>query len=179
MNIKQCPNDQEALQSVLFHAIEADYCPRCLGIWFDKDELRMAKDDADQSINWMDVDLWRDKGRFRITRKDKHCPVDRSGLVEVGYDDSKAKIDFCKMCEGVWLDRGEFKQLVNYLKTKSDYEILNHYAKNLAKQTWEIFSGPGTFRDELEDFLMVVKLMNYKFVVQYPMLEKLIENAQK
>jgi len=38
------------------------------------------------------------------------------GLMEVKYDESKTKVDFCKMCGGVWLDRGEFKQIINYLK---------------------------------------------------------------
>ena len=93
----QCPNDNENLEKVLFHLVEVDYCPRCLGMWFDKDELRRAKDGRDHQLNWLDVDLWRDKGKFEISRLDKHCPVCRAGLVEVAYDQSKTKIDFCKM----------------------------------------------------------------------------------
>ena len=38
-----CPNDNEELERVLFHNVEVDYCPKCLGIWFDKDELRDQK----------------------------------------------------------------------------------------------------------------------------------------
>jgi len=171
----ECPNDKEYLEKVLFHNVEVDYCPKCLGVWFDKDELKLAKDDADKDLNWTDVDLWRDKSKFKVSIGGKQCPVCRAGLREVRYDEAKTKVDYCKMCQGVWLDRGEFKQIINYLKNKSDYEILNHYAKNLVVQLWEVFSGPATFREELEDFLTLIKLFAYKFETQYSHLNKLIE----
>ena len=171
----ECPNDGENLEKVLFHNVEVDYCPKCLGIWFDKDELRQAKDDKDKELNWVDIDLWRDKSKFHISRGDKHCPVDRTGLQEVKYDGSKTRVDFCKMCGGIWLDRGEFKQIINYLKNKSDYEILRNYTKNLVSELWEVFSGPESFRSELEDFLTLIKLFKYKFMVQHHYLDMLIE----
>jgi len=175
----ECPNDKEQLEKVLFHNVEADYCPKCLGIWFDTEELRLAKDDKEESLNWVDVDLWRDKSKFEVMQGKKYCPIDRTGLVEVQYDGSKIKVDFCKMCHGVWLDRGEFKQIINYLKNKSDYEILNHYSKNILKQLWEVFSGPGKFREELADFLTLAKIFKYKFEVQHPYIKGLIENLPK
>jgi Zn-finger nucleic acid-binding protein len=174
-----CPNDNENLEKVLFHDVEVDYCPKCLGVWFDKEELRLAKDDKDKTLNWVDVDLWRDKLKFKVSQGDKHCPVCRVGLREVKYDDSKIKVDFCKMCEGMWLDRGEFKQIVNYLKNKFDYEILHRYSKNLVAELWEVFSGPEVFRSELEDFLMLLKLFNYKFVVQHPNIKALMDDLPK
>ncbi len=175
----ECPNDSEKLEKTLFHNVEVNYCPKCLGMWFDNDELRLAKDDKDKNINWLDVDLWRDKGSFGVLRVRKHCPVCRAGLVEIKYDGTKTKVDFCKMCQGVWLDRGEFKQIMAYLKRKSDYEILHRYSKSLISELWEVFAGPEKFREELADFLILLKLLNYKFVVQHPILYKLIENAQK
>lgn len=174
-----CPNDNEKLEKVLFHDVEVDYCPKCLGMWFDKNELGLAKDDKDKELNWLDIDLWRDKLRFKTVRVSKFCPVCRVGLQEISYDDSKVKVDFCKKCQGVWLDRGEFKQIINYLKNKSDYEILHHYTKNFVSELWEVFSGPETFRSELEDFFILLKLFNYKFIVQHPFLNLLIMNSQK
>jgi uncharacterized protein len=171
-----CPNDNENLEKVLFHNVEVDYCPKCLGIWFDKDELRLAKDEKDKTLNWVDVDLWRDRLKFNAVKISKFCPVCRAGLVEISYDKSKVKVDFCKKCQGVWLDRGEFKQIINYLKNKSDYEILHHYTKNLVLELWEVFSGPEVFRSELEDFLMLLKLFNYKFETQHPIINNLIQN---
>ena len=172
----ECPNDGEQLEKILFNHAKVDYCPKCLGIWFDADELRQAKDNKDKGLNWVDIDLWRDKSKFEVSRSDRHCPVDRSGLQEVKYDNSKTKVDFCKMCHGIWLDRGEFKQIINYLKSKSDYEVLNNYSKNLVSELWEVFSGPEKFRSELSDFLTLIKLFNYKFETQHPLLTSLIES---
>ena len=174
-----CPNKHGALQTMLFHNAEVDYCSDCLGIWFDKDELAFAKNDEDKQLNWLDFDIWREKGKFSASKTDRRCPACRIPLVEVGYDRSNIKIDFCKHCQGIWLDRGEFKQIMVYLKKKADYEILHRYTKNLVLQLWEVFTGPEKFRSELEDFMMLVKLLNYKFVVQHPFLNSWIENSQK
>lgn len=167
------------MQKALFHSVEVDYCPECLGIWFDKDELIYAKDSKDSQLNWLDFDVWRDKAKFKVLPANRRCPICRIQFVQIGYDRSSVMIDFCKHCQGIWLDRGEFKQIIVYLKKKFDYEILHRYTKNLALELWEVFAGPQKFREELADFLMVAKLLNYKFVVQYPMLNSMIENSQK
>ncbi|MDO8530186.1 MAG: zf-TFIIB domain-containing protein [bacterium] len=175
----QCPNNHSELAKMLFHNVEVDYCAECLGVWFDKNELANAKNDKDQQLNWLDFDVWRDKSKFSLQNINKRCPVCRLPFVQVGYDDSSVKIDFCKHCQGIWLDRGEFKQIMTYLKRKADYEILHHYAKNLAKELWEVFAGPEKFREELADFLTLLKLFNYKFVVQHPHVNSLIDELPK
>ncbi len=174
-----CPNGHKELQKVLFHDVGVDYCPECLGIFFDQDELVHAKNDSDQQLNWLDFDIWRDKGKFTISPSDRRCPISRLPFVEVAYDNSSVKIDFCKHCKGIWLDRGEFKQIMVYLRKKSDYEILHSYTKSLVVQLWEVFAGPEKLRDELGDFLMLVKLFKYKFLTQHPHLEELIEALPK
>jgi hypothetical protein len=85
-------------------------------------------------------------------------------------------MDFCKKCEGIWLDRGEFKQIMNHLKRRSDYEVLHNYSQNLVSELWEVFSGPETFREELADFLTLLKILNYKFETQHPYIRSLLEN---
>ncbi|KKP43561.1 MAG: hypothetical protein UR31_C0003G0019 [Parcubacteria group bacterium GW2011_GWA2_33_14] len=174
-----CPNKHKELEKILFHNVEVDCCPECMGMWFEKDELKLAKDEKDKQLNWLDFDIWRDKGKFKIYNIDKRCPECRIPFVQIDYDDSNVKIDFCKMCSGIWLDRGEFKQIMVYLKKKADYEILHHYTKNLAKELWEVFTGPEKLRDELGDFFMLLKLLNYKFVVQHPHINNLIDELPK
>lgn len=169
-----CPICKKSLQKSIFHSIELDYCPFCLGLWFEQDELRQAKDDKDKSLDWLDIDLWREETKFKISKNKKICPSCSVPFYEINYADSDISVDICNVCQGIWLDRGEFKKIIDYLKEKGKYEILNKYLKNLIKEGAEIFIGPETFKSEVSDFLTILKLLNYKFVSQYPTISKII-----
>ena len=169
-----CPLCKTELKKAIFYGVEVDYCPKCLGLWFDKDELRQAKDKKDNDLNWLDVDLWEDESKFRISKEKKVCPKCGVPLYEVAYGNSAIKVDICNLCGGIWLDRGEFKRIISYLKEKEKEEILHNYFRNLIKEGIEIFTGLETFREEVGDFLTVLKLLNYKFAVQHPVISKLI-----
>lgn len=178
MNIL-CPICKKRLEKVILYNVEVDYCPKCLGLWFEKDELYWAKDEKDRNLRWLDIDIWEKRTKFKIYNGIRICPLCRLPLYEVYYDDSRIIIDVCNLCNGIWLDRGEFKKIIEYLKNKADFEILNNYAKNLTEEFWEIFLGPETLREEILDFLAVLKLLNYKFAVQQPVISKIISQLPK
>jgi len=174
-----CPRCQKKLEKVIFYNVEVDYCPQCLGMFFEEDELRWAKDVKDKDLRWLDIDLWKNKKLFKISYGIRLCPSCRLPLYEVYYGDSGIMVDVCNLCQGVWLDRGEFRKIIEYLKNKADYEILSNYLKNLKEEFGEIFSGPETFREELLDFLTILKLLNYKFISQHPVIAKIISQLPK
>ncbi len=169
-----CPICKKELKKALFYNTEVDYCPDCLGLWFDQDELRQAKDEKDKDLNWLDIDLWGEKKKFKISRGQKLCPNCRLPLYEINYDKSKVIVDVCNICSGIWLDRGEFKHIIEYLKEKGSFEVLNSYAKNLFREFKEIFIGPETLREEILDFLTILKLLKYKFTAQHPNISQII-----
>lgn len=177
--MKKCFSCNKNLERAVFYNVEVDYCPQCLGIWFEEDELRLAKDARDEDLNWLDIDLWKDKRKLKILKHSRLCPACRLPLYEVNYGDSNVKVDICNVCNGVWLDQGEFKQIINYLKSKADQEVLNKYAKNLAEEALEVFVGPETLREEIGDLLTILKLFNYKLLVQYPKISKIILEMPK
>lgn len=174
-----CPIDKIKLERALVAETEVDYCPKCLGLWFEEDELRQAKDVKDRNLRWLDIDLWKDDEKFRISPGQKLCPSCRLPLYEAQYGSSKIKVDLCNLCHGVWLDRGEFKKIIQYLQQEADREILDNYLKNLISEFGEIFQGPETFREELEDLLIVLKILNYKLAVQHPAIARLIAGLPK
>ena len=171
-----CPSCKTDLKKQVFYGVEVDYCPQCFGIWFEEDELRLAKDEKDKELNWLDIDLWQDETKFKISKTIKICPSCSAPLYKVNYNDSQILVDLCNLCRGIWLDRGEFKNIIAYLKRKSQYEILNNYFKNLIKEGIEIFIGPEEFRSETDDFLTLSKLLKYKFIVQHPKISEIILN---
>lgn len=186
----RCPNCQEIpvfaeasageeMKKAVFYNTGVDYCPKCLGVWFEQDELRQAKDERDKTLNWLDVDLWSDKTKFQVAKTAKICPQDFVPLYEVKYNGSNVKVDLCDVCRGVWLDRGEFKKIIAYLKAKKADEILRHYLASLIQEGVEIFVGPETFREEVDDFIMLVKLFNDKFIIQHPIISKIILGLPK
>ena len=51
---------------------------------------------------------------------------------------------------------------------------MKNYSKNLVKALWEVFSWPELLKDEILDFLTILKLLRYKFAVQHPVLSELM-----
>ncbi|MBU1015390.1 zf-TFIIB domain-containing protein [Patescibacteria group bacterium] len=170
---KLCPHHNIPLEQAIFSGVEVDYCSMCYGLWFEEEELRWAKDERDKNLVWFDVDLFKHPENFRIASGRKLCPVHRLPLYEVRYGDSSIRVDVCPLDRGVWLDRGEFKDIVEYLKEKSDSDVLYHYLAKLKEEVWEVFSGPELLSEELLDVLAVLKLFQYKFAAQHPRLTAL------
>lgn len=169
-----CPSCKKDLKKAIFYGVEVDYCPNCLGIFFEEEELRWAKDEKDKNLNWVDIDLWEDLKKLSISREQRLCPSCRLPLYEVNYNDSKIIVDICNVCRGIWLDRGEFKKIIKYLKQKANYEVFENYNKNLLMGFWEIFAGPESWKEEFSDFLAILKIINYKFATQHPAITKII-----
>ncbi len=185
----KCPKCKKELsEKIKIGDVKIDRCPKCGGLWFEKDELRLAKDKEapearwidveikDKSINWFQFDFWKDKIKFKVKKGMKYCPIDEIPLYQVNYGDTPVEIDVCGVCFGIWLDKGEFKKIIDYMKNKVDYEMLHNYAKNLVLETKEIFVGPESVKSEVTDLLALIKLLKYKLAVQYPMLVRLISS---
>lgn len=174
-----CPLCKTYLDRAVLNNVEVNFCPTCFGLWFEENELRWAKDEKDRSLRWLDIDLWQAEEKFKISPGHKLCPACRLPLYKVGYGDSKIEVDLCNLCHGIWLDRGEFKKIIQYLKRKANYEVLNNYLKNLREEFWEIFIGPETLRSEVLDFLTILKVLNYKFIIQHPVISRIISRLPK
>ncbi len=85
----KCPTHQaEEMKKAMFYNTEVDYCPVCLGVWFAEDELRQAKDQADKTLQWIDIDLWSEATKFQVGKSQKICPQDFVPLYQVNYNHS-------------------------------------------------------------------------------------------
>ena len=167
------------LEKAVIAGVEVDFCPNCLGMFFEHDELQIVKDIKDQNLRWLDNDLWEDKLKLEISKANLLCPACEVPFYEVRYGDSNIKVDICTVCDGIWLDRGEFREIIQYLKQKGQQEILENYFKNLTQEIIEIFTGPESIKSEIADVLNVLKLLNYKFAAQYPTIVEIISNLPK
>ena len=129
-----CPICEKPLLSAILHNVEVNYCPNCLGLWFKEDELRWAKDEEDKDLQWLDIDLWKEEAKFKVSRGIRLCPSCRVPLYEVCYGDSGNLpglpveraggkwiiVDVGNLCRVIWLDRTEFKRIIEYRGQKED-----------------------------------------------------------
>jgi uncharacterized protein len=166
----KCPNCKtEDLAAFKINDVHVHTCEICHGFWIAKDELEQIKDKI-PSDAWFHIDIWDDKNKAVAKGSDKICPVCSSSLYSVDWDNSHLILELCKICNGIWLDRGEFKKVNQYIKDTADDQILHNYRKTLEKQLEEVFTGPKHLVGEIHDVLTVLNLFRYKFMVQNPKL---------
>lgn len=175
----RCPKCKVFLVSRMFGNIEVDYCPKCAGLWFEENELNLLKDERDRELRWLDIDLWEEETEFKVSSGIRICSSCGVPLYEVRYGSSKVIVDVCGLCKGIWLDKGEFEKIIAWLKKEANNKILNDYTKTLLKEFAEIITGPESTREEILDFLMVLKLLNYKILVKHPNIVKFISDLPK
>lgn len=176
----KCPIHKKTnLKKIIFYDTEVDYCPKGLGVWFDEGEFRIAKDSKDENLDWMDIDLWEDKTKLKISKQNKTCPKCGVPMYEVKYGDSDVRVDICNLCNGVWLDRGEFKRIIDYLQEELSKEVLHNYRTNLIEETAEVFTGPESLEDEMSDVITVVRLFKHKLSAKYPLISDIISDLPR
>ena len=70
----KCPRCRTALEPIRVDDLDLHTCPQCQGLWFEADELRRAKDLADEELSWLDFEIWKHENEFDITAHRAECP---------------------------------------------------------------------------------------------------------
>lgn len=177
--MKQCPKCKVAMISKNIGPVEIDECSKCKGVWFDKYELRCAKDTTDKDLNWMDFEVWKHSDQFKAKPSSLKCPVCKTATHSINYGTTHIKIDYCSTCKGVWLDKGEFRKLINALEQQLLTQPFSQYVRDAIEEAKEIITGPESLISEWKDFSTVLRLMQYRLFVENPKLLDAVMAAQK
>lgn len=175
----RCSHCQEEFIGFEYKGLHLDLCPKCDTLWFDKDELRKAKDAKDEFIRWIDPDIWKEQHRFGLSRARKLCPRDEIPLYEIEYDNTDIVVDVCTRCGGVLLDKGEFDKIVEHLQKQVAQKSVFEYLKAIGEEALEVFTGTKGFREETGDLLMVTKLLFYRISSQFPILLDILKHLPR
>jgi Zn-finger nucleic acid-binding protein len=168
--MKQCPKCKDELIPKRIGRIDVDECRKCKGVWYDKDELRQAKDASDSDLDWMDFEIWKHEDQFRTSSSVLSCPACQEPMVTLEYGESKVLIDYCQSCKGTWLDKGEFKRIIEALELELLTKSFPAYIKETIQEGVEIITGPESFISEWKDFANVQRFMQYRLFVENPRL---------
>lgn len=100
----KCPKCQDVeMMAFTFHDTEIDRCPRCSGVWLDKDELESIMQRQLGTI--IDMPSFSRESSSSDT-KSGHCyRCDQEMLDLLGAAD--VRFEWCASCEGMFFDRGE------------------------------------------------------------------------
>lgn len=118
----QCPRCAREMAAVTARAnpgslIQLDQCRGCGGIWCDKWELfPLDADETDRLDPLVDEELLR---RLDTpSQKTLYCPRCADELWEFADPVLPRDIELrrCRHCEGIWLNRGQFRRYKNYQK---------------------------------------------------------------
>lgn len=168
-----CPDCHAQLKETDYRGIVIHECPKCKGRWFEKDELRKAKDRTDDDLRWLDFYPFDEQGNtFAVSSEGKQCPRCSLKMASLTYEKSKVVIDKCGQCHGVWLDHGEFEKVIKHLEQIVLNESVSGYAKDAFKKFLGIATGPKGPVAETRDFLAILKLMELRMVAEHPSLVK-------
>ncbi len=170
-----CPNCRQTLEAVDVGGIRIERCPNCEGLWFDKNELRVLKDrEAGGDYQWIHLDLWKDMDKFRAARQQRYsCPRDGASMTTVRYDESNVAIDVCPSCDGIWLDKDGYREIIRHLEETVNASSAEDYLKDVRQELVQVFEGHENPLEALRDIGKILYLLDLRFTVDHPMLAKL------
>jgi len=119
-----CPNENAEMHQVVVHShygqpISLEQCDKCGGIWFDESELYSAKIGEAEKIEGLNSALLQDS--TEITNSKLVCPKDGAELHQFTdrYFPQSIILVRCPVCNGFWLNRGEFTK---YQKARKELQ---------------------------------------------------------
>ena len=177
--MRKCPACGVSMRETSVGPVQVDECPQCRGLWFQDDELRLAKDATDPDLRWLDVDLWKHAERFSVDPHHLVCPDCAGLLVAVRYGDTDVNIHCCPTSRGIWLDRSEFAKLIDALEAEVVTLSEADYIKASLRQAKDVVTGPESFISEWRDLKSVLHLLHHRFFVEHQGLANFLRNVPR
>jgi len=160
--------------------INLDECGKCKGIWFDPGELDEIKGVFQPDLRWMDFDLWKNLGDFQVASQPVSCPQGHgTDLRSLYFKEVDVKIQFCPVCEGIWLQADDLQKIIVALLREAEALELSDYIKAGLKEAAEVVAHPDRFISEWHDLQAVLRLLKYRFFTENPKIKDLIVGIQK
>jgi len=124
-----CPVCENPMVVLELDQIEIDHCLHCGGIWLDAGELELLLD-TDEDRERLKSFLIEDDS---VKEKKYPCPICNKKMKKVFVgEEKKILIDKCKNNHGLWLDKGEFDDVIELSSQNRERKIIH-----LLKQMFE------------------------------------------
>jgi len=176
----RCTMCREEMNPLTVGNVQIDECPHCRGIWFDKGELEEAKNEVDPDLHFLDFKIWSRKALFSVSDMPLTCPRCRNvSLRAINLQEPDIDFTLCPICEGVWLNAGNFKKILDALSREAVSKSASEYVKASLKEGAEIFTNPKRVISEWKDLKAVLHMLRYRVFVENPNFRSILEGIQK
>lgn len=163
-----CPSCGHVMTSKLYNDDKVDVCSKCGGAWFDGDELTRMKDRTLPDAIWLDFDLWSDTDALKYAWSERYCPVCDRPMALISYGETGITIDVCVDHHGVFLEKGEFEDIITALENEIITKDVPEYLRETFHEAKEIITGSEGTHHEWKDFTTVVRLLSQRVMVENP-----------
>jgi Zn-finger nucleic acid-binding protein len=170
-----CPACGNNLNLYSIFSMKFEGCSKCKGIWLIKDELRELKNKVeDGSLRWLNDEIENMEKTSVVSTKRPCVKCKTASMVSVIFGKSSVLVDWCPQCHGIWLDRGEFETITDYLRHESMRMHPKEIEKQAAADVKRIWSGgPESRLEELLDAKAAVSALISATIFEHPHLFKL------
>jgi Zn-finger nucleic acid-binding protein len=176
---EDCPACGAKLDVYSLLSIEFEGCPRCHGLWLDQDELRKLKNKVGiGELHWLNSEVDNIEQAAAIQTK-RVCPRKDGGqLVSIVFGKSSIVLDWCPKCRGMWLDRGEYEKIIDYLRDEAGKATIQDVEKEIADDVRRLFkSGRESHFAELADIAAAVTALINFTIFEHPRMAKFVDDA--
>ena len=175
-----CPQCKEQMKQSSVGEISMNECPRCRGMWFNRGELGVVKDEILPDMGWLDIDTWKKQAEFKARMDPNFCPKCRDvALTTIQDQQSATEICICTRCDGTWLATGQFLKLINALLDEANQKSAPEIVKICLQQAKVMLSNPDSIISEWQDLKTVLGLLKHRIFIRHPKLNSLIAGLQK
>ncbi|MGV2826666.1 zf-TFIIB domain-containing protein [Myxosarcina sp. GI1(2024)] len=131
INSLDCPKCSGNLKTVIYRDIEVDRCERCHGIWFDSLEAETLGKITGSEI--IDLGTIEPNGELlEHSNRDIRCPRCQQPMLQmIDIDKYQIWYEKCPICQGIWLDAGEFKQFKRNFQSQNIWNLVRRKLDNL------------------------------------------------
>ena len=175
----QCPKCNVPFENRSLGEVQVDECPQCHGVWFDAKELDQATKFIDSDLRWLEFDLWKDENLFDVSAGGMKCPRCQTTMAAVQYGPTAVTVDTCVTCKGIWLDIGEFEQIIAGLEEELSEMSEDEYRQATLQEARELVKGDERFVSEWRDFSTVLRFFQYRVLVENPKVQQALVALQR
>jgi Zn-finger nucleic acid-binding protein len=175
----KCPKCEGEFSTRYVKDVQVEECNQCHGVWFDANELEEATREVDRDLRWMEFDLWKNQDNIDVSQGNLTCPRCNIPMAKVKYGTTEVRVDTCMRCHGIWLDKGEFEQIINALEDELTSMSEDEYWDKAVEEARDLIDGDKGFISEWRDFRTVLRFLEYRVLVENPKVQSALTALQR